>query len=161
MHGRGVLFPEPGLNLTVYKKKKIYRFASGYSRAPLDAMRIAGGNWTTGAIPQLDQIILDQFKSENEPMLFSPELSFTDVLQISRGNWSCPLPDPLPSSTPPTLHYIHPFKHTFAEETMQGTNLLIGSNLGFRVLLKDSSTQQVAGIELGTFWDQSMFKDSF
>ena len=40
------------------------------------------------------------------------------------------------------------------EETMQVTNLLTGSNQGFRVLLKDSLTltlHGVPGIELGTF----------
>ena len=37
-------------------------------------------------------------------------------------------------------------------QTMQGTNLLIGSNLGFRVLLKDSLTLPLEepGIEPGT-----------
>ena len=42
-----------------------------------------------------------------------------------------------------------------AEEAMQGTNVLTrtGSNFGFRVLPKDTSTLTLgeAGIELGTF----------
>ena len=65
------------------------------------------------------------------------------------------------------IDYIHPFTHTLkkamAEETMQGTNLLTGSNEGFRVLLKDSSTLILVEpeIELGTLREPSMFKDSF
>ena len=48
---------------------------------------------------------------------------------------------------------IHAHIHTpVAEETMQGTNLLTGSNVGFRVLPKDPSTltQGEPGFELGT-----------
>ena len=71
------------------------------------------------------------------------------------------------------VHYIHPFTLTFitfthshthihtqmAEETMQGTNLLTGSNKGFRVLLKDSSTLTLGEprIELGTLREHSVF----
>ena len=56
---------------------------------------------------------------------------------------------------------IHTHIHTpMAEETMQGTNLLTGSNLGFRVLQQDSSTLTLGepGIELGTFREPFMFR---
>ena len=47
---------------------------------------------------------------------------------------------------------------------MQGTILPTGSNLGFRVLLENSSTLTLKepGIELGTLWaPSSVFKDDF
>ena len=46
---------------------------------------------------------------------------------------------------------------------MQGTDMLTGSNQGFRVLLRDISvlTQGEPGIELGTLRKPSMFKDGF